>query len=169
MANSTLVGLLFEAWGDLDRVVTDLTSEEALDRVSGGSSYAWTYAHLGNMLDGWINARFQGHPPNELIGDPRFRMGGSGEADDWADIQRAVGEVRAAARGYLVLLADSDLDRTIPYDGSFAELHAVGLQLRYARYRLITHHYFHIGEIASKRDQRGRSVGDYPGLLLDAL
>ena len=34
--------------------------------------------------------------------------------------------------------------------------------------RTISHHYFHIGEIASKRDRLGHQVGDYPGALTES-
>lgn len=62
MANSTLVGLLFEAWNDLDRVTETLEPDEANVRHPGTSSVAWTLAHVGTVLDAWINSRFQGLP-----------------------------------------------------------------------------------------------------------
>ncbi len=34
---------------------------------------------------------------------------------------------------------------------------------------LLTHHYFHIGEIATKRSRLGQQVGDYPGPLEECV
>src|SRR5712692_7661322 len=141
MPPSKLVALLFEAWNDLDRALAGLTTDEAA-RSDGGSSFAWTAAHAANQIDAWLDVRFQNRPPHPLIGQTRFRAGGAGAADDWPAIQTAVSEVRDAARSYLQDMADSDLDLTIPYDGSFVRLRETGLSLRYALFRAITHHYF---------------------------
>jgi hypothetical protein len=35
--------------------------------------------------------------------------------------------------------------------------------------RFIAHAYFHIGEVASKRDMLGHEAGDYPGALRHSL
>ena len=78
-------------------------------------------------------------------------------------------EVRGAARGYLAELADADLDRTVPYEGGLAYLQETGLSLRHALFRLCAHHYFHTGEIASKRSMLGHQVGDFPGALTESL
>ena len=45
----------------------------------------------------------------------------------------------------------------------------MGISPRYALMRISAHHYFHIGEIAWKRDRLGHSVGDYPGRLEASL
>lgn len=169
MPNSKLVGLLFEAWKDMDRVLADLDPDEAVRSLDGGSSIAWTAAHVANQIDAWINVRFQGQDPHELIGQARFRAGGTGAADDWQAIQAAVGEVRDAARRYLEGLNESDLELVIPYDGSLSHLRESGLSLRYALLRICAHHYFHIGEIATKRGALGQAVGEYPGLLEDCI
>ncbi len=169
MARSKLVGLLFEAWRDMDRVLADLDTDHAVQSPDGGSSYAWTVAHVANQIDAWINVRFQRRAPHELIGRERFRVGGSGSADDWDAIQTSAQEVREAAHNYLDGLAESDLDLEIPYDGSFSRLRETGLNLRYALLRTCAHHYFHIGEIATKRSALGQRVGDYPGLLEECL
>jgi hypothetical protein len=165
MATSKLVGLLFEAWKDMDRALAGLDATEAVRSPDGGSSFAWTAGHVANQVDAWINVRFQRREAHELIGRDRFRAGGPGEADDWEAIQAAVREVRDAARDYLVGLTESDLDLVIPYDGSFSRLRETGLSLRHALLRICAHHYFHIGEIATKRSTLGQRVGDYPGLL----
>jgi hypothetical protein len=169
MPKSKLVGLLLEAWKDMDRVLTDLDPDEAVKRLEGGSSFAWTAAHVANQVDAWINVRFQQRPPHELIGQARFRAGGTGAADDWRAIQAGVLEVRSAARRYLEGLNESDLDLVIPYDGSFSRLRETGLSLRHALLRLCAHHYFHIGEIATKRSRLGQRVGEYPGLLEECV
>src|SRR5262249_27755448 len=96
-----LVALLYQSWADLDRAASGLTPELATARHAGGSSIAWTVAHVTNQVDAWLNVRFQGRPPHPLIGDQAFRVGGSGAAEDWPTILTAVAEVQAAARGFL--------------------------------------------------------------------
>ncbi len=61
------------------------------------------------------------------------------------------------------------MDTLIPYSGSLEYLRASGITLRYAILRMSAHHYFHIGEISTKRDRLGHSVGDYPGRLRRCL
>jgi hypothetical protein len=77
--------------------------------------------------------------------------------------------VRATARRYLQSRTEDDLDFVLPYDGSMLVLRDKGLSLQHALLRICAHHYFHIGEIATKRDQLGHQVGDYPGLLTQAI
>jgi hypothetical protein len=149
MSGSKFVGLIFGAWKDMDRALADLYPEEAVRPLDGGSSIAWIAAHVGNQVDAWINVRFQRRAPHELIGQTRFRAGGTGAADDWQAIQAGVQEVRDAARRYLEGLNEGDLELVIPYDGSFSHLRVTGLRLRYALLRTCAHHYLHIGEIAT--------------------
>lgn len=165
---SKLVALLYEAFDELDRSLSGLTAAEA---VAGGegSSFAWTLAHTTNQVDTWINARFQKLDPHPLIGQREFRVGGSGQTTEWAAIQTAVKEARETARSFLVALTDEELEPNIPYDGSFGRLRATGINLRYALMRAIAHHYFHIGEISTKRRALGHEPGDYPGLLQACL
>ena len=169
MPQSKLVGLLFESWNDLDRVVEGLSRDDAVQNFGGGSSFAWTLAHSTNQVDAWINVRFQNTEPHRLIGLRRFRFGGTGEAEEWDAILEAVEEVRGTARGFLEGMTDADLERTIPYTGSIQNLRERGLNLRYALMRAVTHHYFHIGEISTKRDRLGHKVGDYPGTLEQSI
>jgi hypothetical protein len=168
MTESNLPNLLLDAFDDLDRVLHNLSSEDAVRHVDG-SSFAWTVAHLANQVDAWTNVRIQGLDPHPLISQQRFRFGGPGEAEDWDAIQTGVVEVRAAATAYLDRVTDADLNRVHPYEGSVESLKDTGITLRYALSRTIAHHYFHIGEIASKRDRLGHSVGDYPGLLSHSI
>ena len=169
MAQSKLVGLVFEAWKDMDDVLAGVTAAEAAARAGGGSSFAWTLAHVSHQLDAWVNVRFQGRAAHPLIGADRFRMGGSGAAEDWAAVRAGVAAVRAAARGYLAGLTEADLERVVPYDGSFAALRERGLSLRHALLRIAAHHYVHVGEIAAERARRGQRVGDYPGPLSECV
>ena len=170
MPQSKLVALLYEGFDELDRVTSGLSPEQAADASDGGSSFAWTYAHTTNQVDAWVNVRFAGQQPHALIGQTRFRVGGVGAApEDWVTIQAAVKEVRESARRLLDSKSDEELEQKIPYDGSFEPLRATGINLRYAIMRAIAHHYFHIGEIATKRTLMGHEVGDYPGLLEPAL
>ncbi len=163
-----IVAVLLDAWTDLDRVIDRLT-DEAAESDAQGSAHAWTVGHLANQVDGWINVRFAGGHPHRLVGDDRFRFGADGRATDWLAIRSASVEVRAQATSFLERLAADDLERTIPYPGSLPELIGRTVSLRYTLLRVLAHHYFHIGEIASKRSGRGESVGDYPGPLLATL
>lgn len=162
-----LAALLFDAWHDFDRVYEDLTPGDAVSRADG-SSFAWTLAHTTNTLD-WISVRVRGLEPHPLLGQDRFRFGGAGEAADWDEIRAAVSEVRAALRPYLESVTTADLDRIHAYEGSIAPLRETGLTLRYAISRVIAHHFFHLGEVATKRGRLGHSVGDYPGPLEHSL
>ncbi len=165
MADSKLVELLYAAWKDTDRVICELTPEDAGEKHHGGSSFAWTHAHMANQVDAWVNVRLAGMEAHPLIGEERFRFGGSGEAHEWEAIKVAVEEVRQTARDQLDTLSDDDLDVNVPYSGSFTKYGIDQINLRYAIYRAVAHHYFHMGEIASKRDMLGHSVGDYSGIL----
>lgn len=164
-ACSMLVGALFDAWDDLDQTLLGVTPEDMLVRWDGGSAFAWTYGHVTNMVEAWLNVRFQGLAPHPVIADPNLRIGGSGAVDNWSAIQRGVREVRETARRYLEGLDELSLDVVIPYDGSVVALRERGLSLRYALIRNITHHYYHIGEIATKRERLGHATGDLPNHL----
>ena len=162
---SKLVALLFDAWTDMDRVVDGLTSEIAIGTLAGGSSFAWTVAHVANVLDATTNVRFRKVVPHPYIGKAEFRFDGTGTADDWDAVLKGAGEVQESARIYLSDLFDEDLDQTVPYDGSLSHLLGKDISLQYSIFRSIAHHYFHIGEIAAKRDCLGHLLGDYPGRL----
>jgi hypothetical protein len=166
---SKLVALLFDAWVDLDRVVDGLAPAMAIEALDGGSSFAWTVAHVANVLDATTNVRFRRVVPHPYIGRDEFRFGGTGAADDWDAIRQGMREVHESTRDYLSGLEDGDLDRVVPYDGSLSHLIGKNISLQYSIFRSIAHHYFHIGEIASKRDRLGHSVGDYPGKLETSL
>lgn len=153
---------LFAAWEDTDRVLAGLSEAEAATPVVEGSSFAWTLGHLSNSFDSWINVRFQGLAPHPLIGQSNFRIGGSGSTNDWPAIQSGTRDVRDAARDYLQSLEEEDLELVIPYDGSIVALRSTGLCLRDALDVIIAHHYFHVGEIATKRGLLGHQVGDFP-------
>ena len=165
MPQSKLVALVFDTWEDADRVMEGLTPEHAAENFQDGSSFAWTAGHIANTLDFWVNVRFAGHKPHPLISQSRFRFGGDGEADDWEVIRCGAAEVRSVTRAFIQGMSDVDLELSKPYQGSFKELEGRDISLRYYLSRVITHHYFHIGEIASKRTMLGHNVGDYPGRL----
>ncbi len=169
MARSRTVGLVFEAWRDLDRCYDGITPEFATQRVDGGSSPAWTLAHVTNSVDAWINVRFQQLAPHPLLGETRWRFGGTGDAEDWPAIVTAVQEVRTAAQRYLSNLSEEDLSLVIPYDGSVVGLRATGLRLQTALLRIAAHSYFHLGEVAALRVRMGHAVGDFPGPLIETV
>ena len=74
---SMLVGVVCDAWADLDRAVVGIAPEVALRRWDEDweSSIAWTLAHVTELVDSWIIVRFQGLPANPLVGQGRFRGG----------------------------------------------------------------------------------------------
>ncbi len=161
--------MLFSAWADYDRALADVSREDAVRQIGGGSSFAWTLAHVTHGIDSWINVRFQEMEPHPLISEPRFRMGGDGSANDWEAIQAAVLDVRERARVYLVSGAGSDLDLVVPYDGTFLPFREHGIQLRPAILQNATHHFFHLGEIVTKREWMGYDTHSFPGALVEAL
>src|SRR5687768_4098565 len=110
MARSKLVGFVFEAWADIDRVTAGLINTQAVVSLDGGSTFAWTYGHVANQLDAWINVRFTYRTSHPVIGRPHFRMGADGVVNDWSTVHGAVGEVRECARGYLEGLTEDALD-----------------------------------------------------------
>lgn len=162
-----LVGALIDAWSDLDRVTAGMAEADAVD-AGAGSSYAWTVAHLANQVDGWVNRRYAGYEPDPVVADDRYRFGGDGRAERWAELRDAAHGVRRRARAFLDGLVEADLDRPIVYPGSLPELAGREVTLRYTLLRVLAHHYFHIGELATKRSAAGTAVGDYPGPMLQA-
>ena len=163
IVRSTLVGALFDAWGAFDLVLEGVTPADMVAPWGGGSAFAWTHGHVANSIDAWLNVRFQGLAPHPVIGDHNLRFGGSGRAEDWPAIARGVAEVRAATRRHLEEVAEADLDRVIPYDGSLVALRSTGLALRHAITINLVHHHYHIGEIATKRAQLGHAVPHLAG------
>ena len=161
-AASPRVGLLFAAWADIDRVFSGLSDSDAVRQVLGSSSFAWTYAHMAQPIDSWINARFVGTERQPLIAEQRFSIGASGEAEDWEAIQTGVAEIRQTATDYLTGKSTAEIDSlTSVYDGSLEWLRGKSVPLRYFIDRAVVHIYFHIGEVAVKRESLGHSVGDY--------
>jgi hypothetical protein len=170
MPKSPVVGLVFDAWDDLNRVLDDLSADDACRQVDGGSSFAWTLGHIANQVDSYINVRVQQHSPHPLFASERWRMGGSGAADNWDEVRRAFADVKEAARAFLNGLDDAALAIESPYPGALPALQGRNISLRYSLQRIAAHTYFHIGEIAAVRSRRlNQQVGDYPGALLACL
>ena len=61
------------------------------------------------------------------------------------------------------------MDNLIPYTGSLNYLRDSDITLRYAVLGSAIHHYFHIGEISTKRNRLWHSVRDYAGRLSECL
>jgi hypothetical protein len=163
------VGLLLRAWDDLDRAVEDVSDEDMLRQIDGGSAFAWTMAHVSNGIDSWLNRRFMGLERHPLIANSRFQLGGDGAADNWPEIRAAVAAVRIPAREFLLGCSAEDLERTVAYDGAYAQFREHGLNLRIAILQNAIHHTFHLGEIVAKRELLGYEPGIFPGSVLDAL
>ena len=51
MSAASPAGVLYASWEDLDRALAGLLDEEAVTRSLGGSSFAWTLAHMASTLD----------------------------------------------------------------------------------------------------------------------
>jgi uncharacterized damage-inducible protein DinB len=161
------VQLLFAAWKDLDTALRPITTEQAVAQLAGGSSFAWTLGHVTYEVDAWINVRFQGLPPHPIGSDHRFRVGGTGAANNWSEIQQATHEVRSTARNFLSECSDVDLQRVIPYDGSYGPFRANGMQLRAAVLQIARHHTYHLGEIVTKLDLIGVAHAEFPLPVID--
>jgi hypothetical protein len=161
--------LLLIAMDDVDRAVADVSNADMLRQIEGGSSFAWTLAHVTNGIDSWINHRFLGLDRDPLIASPRWAKGGDGSANDWPAIRAAVDAVRAPAREFLLRCTAADVDRTVSYDGAYLPFRDHGLNLRAAILQNATHHTFHLGEIVAKRQLMGYDVGNYPGGVLNIL
>jgi hypothetical protein len=155
-----LVLLLYESWATLDRNTEGMTEEHLTTRKHGGSSIAWTLGHVTNMLDSWINVRFQGLSPDPVVAVPNFRAGGNGDAVDWTTIHTSVGAVRSRARQYLDSDPPPDLEAVVPYDGSIRFLRPSGLRLSYALMRIAAHHLMHAGEVESIRVRLGHPAAE---------
>ena len=160
---SALVGALFDARDEIDLVLDGVTADEMLEPWGGGSAFTWTYGHVANSIDAWLNVRFQGLAPHPVIGDLDLRFGGSGRAKDWQAILQGAAEVREAARSLLIDKTEADLSLVIPYDGSIVALRSHGLSLHHAVVVNLIHHHYHIGEIATKRAQLGHTVPHLTG------
>ena len=151
---------MYQSWTDLDHAVEGLTKEDATARAADNSSIAWTVGHVTQMLDSWLNVRFQSLPPNAVVGQRMFSTGASGDAQDWPSVLAAVGQVRLVARRFLDSDRGRDLDLLVPYEGSIKWLRPLGLELRYAVLRIAAHHFVHVGEILAMRSQLGHPVVD---------
>jgi uncharacterized damage-inducible protein DinB len=156
------VQLLFAAWNDLDEALRDVSYEQAVAQIGGGSSFAWTLGHVTYEVDAWLNVRIQGLAPHPIGSEARFRVGGTGAASDWDEIQRATREVQSAARSFLMGLTDVDLERIYPYDGSYAPFRTHGMQVRAVVLQIARHHTYHLGEIVTKLDLMGVAHGEFP-------
>ena len=156
-----LVLFLYESWKYLGESVEGLTREEATTRHDGGSSIAWTIGHVTTMVDSWINTNFQGLPPHPFISGHRFRIGGTGECDDWEEVLSATDEVRRRARAYLD--SGPPIDNIIPYGGSIEFLQETGLRLSYALLRTAAHHFIHGSGIVTVRSRLGHDTDRLSG------
>src|SRR5688572_22904380 len=157
---------LFDMWKDVDRAFADLSEADALERHGGGSAFAWTLVHIAGFEDGQINVRTRGRDRHPVLLDQfeRFRET-PGTADEWAKIQDAVREMRTELRTYLEGLSEDDIAAMMaPATARTGEQ-----PLIYLLWRDIAHTYYHLGEVAAKRDQLGQRTGDYPSTWEGAL
>ena len=157
---SILVGAIFDMWLDVDRAFADLSEADALARHGGGSAFAWTLAHIAGFEDGNINVRMRKRDRHPVLSDQYERIAreSPGSADAWNDIQRALQEVRSEVRGYLEPFSEEELNAVMaPPTRNGPEQ-----PLRLLLMRDIAHTYYHVGEVAAKRDQLGQRTGDYP-------
>ncbi len=161
------VNVLLLAWSDIDRVLEGVSAPQAVHQMDGGSSFAWTLAHVTNGIDSWINVRFLGRSPHPLFSRSEFAFGSDGSADNWQEIRDAVDGVRVPAYEFLTNCTAEDLARTVPYDGAHPPFRKHGLNLRMAILQNAIHHMFHVGEIATKRGLLDQEIGIFPGSLIE--
>ena len=159
-ADQQVIQVTYQSWADLDRAIAGLDEAQATAREGGLSSIAWTVGHLTQMVDSWLNVRFQGLPPQPLLTGPAFAMGSSGEVEGWPAIIEALASVQGSARHFLDSPPDIGLDLTVPYTGSIEWLRPHGLQLRYALLRIAAHHFGHVAEILTTRTRLGVGLAD---------
>src|SRR5262249_19998452 len=99
---SALVGAIFDMWLDVDRAFVDLSEGHSRPRHGGGSAFAWTLAHIAGFEDGQINVRTRQRERHPVLSDQYERIAreSPGSADHWAEIQRALQEVRSEVRAF---------------------------------------------------------------------
>ena len=163
---SRLAGAIFDMWKDVDRAFAGLSEGDALERHGGGSAFAWTLVHIANFEDGQINFRTRGRERNAMISDQFERFRDSpGSADSWEQIKAGVEALRVELRTYLEGLSEEELAATMAPATARTGEQPLTLLL----WRDIAHSYYHIGEVAAKRDQLGQPTGDYPSAWESAL
>jgi hypothetical protein len=154
-AKRRAAGLLLESLNDLQLALDGLPDELATVRPDGGSSIAWTAAHVTQGLDSLVLYRFAGRGRDPVLSDAALGAGGTGTVADWPALRAKIAEIQAVAQDYLASLTDADLSRTVEYDGSIASLRPTGINLEYALLRVAAHHFTHVGEIAAIRTAMG--------------
>jgi hypothetical protein len=159
-ADQQVIQVTYQSWADLDRAIAGLNEAQATAREPAFSSIAWTVGHLSQMVDSWLNVRFQSLPPQPLLSSPAFAMGSSGEVENWSAIVEALTGVQDSARRFLDSPSEQGLDVTVPYTGSIQWLRPHGLQLRHALLRIAAHHFGHIAEILTIRTRLGVGLTD---------
>lgn len=156
---SLIVAAVTDMWADVDRAFADLSEADALTRHEGGSAFAWTLQHIAGFEDGQFNVRLRGQPRNPVLLDQfeRFRET-PGTADEWSKIQQAVRDLREEFRAYFEPLSEEEIAALM----APATARTAAQPVRLLLMRDIAHTYYHIGEVAAKRDQLGQRTGDYP-------
>ncbi len=151
---SKLAGAIADMWRDVDRCFADLSEADATTQHGGGSSFAWTLLHIVGFED-----RTRGKERHPVLLDQfeRFRDTG-GKSDNWPQIQSAVAEIRADVQAWLDGFSEDELASMMaPATRTQPET-----PLATILWRDIAHAYYHVGEVAAKRDQMGQRTGDYP-------
>ncbi len=154
-----LAGAIADMWRDVDSCFADLSDADATTQHNGGSSFAWTLLHIIGWADGNYNVRTRGKERHPFLLDQfnRFRET-PGVADDWPGIQRAVAELRADVQGWLEGMSEDELAAAIaPATRTQPET-----PLTTILWRDLAHTHYHLGEVATKRDQMGQRRNDYP-------
>lgn len=163
---SMLVAAVMDMWADVDRAFADLSEADALERHTGGSAFGWTLQHIAGFEDGQFNVRLRGQPRNSVLLDQFERHREQpGTADQWAAIQQAVRELREEFRAYFEPLTEDEVSALI----APATARTGAQPVRMLLMRDIAHTYYHVGEVAAKRDQLGQRTGDYPSVWEHAV
>lgn len=160
-----LAALLIDTLDDFDRSIENLTSLAAEKRLPGFSSIGWIVAHMAQHLDSWVVVSLAGNSRNEFIANLEFNFGGSGPSLEWAAIKQEYAVTLTKSRHYLEAVNEAPLSKESLYEGSLKAVRGKTITGNYRLAKLITHLYYHIGEITTIRSAMGHEISVFPGPL----
>ena len=160
-----IAALVFDTLDDFERSIEGIKAAEAEKRLPGFSSISWTVAHVGQTIDIWLVERLANKTRNEYLSRSEFSRGGSGECGDWDSVHVALLSVLDKARAFLRKVTMSELEKETLYQGSLEYLKGKPVAKYYWLARIVSHTYYHIGEITTIRSAASHKVVDFPGNL----
>jgi len=160
-----LAALALDTIDDLERSIEGLDSTSAEARLPGFSSISWVVAHVGQTIDAWLVNRLANQPRDTYLARDEFSRGGSGEGGGWDEVREALLRVLLRARTFLRTVNQDNLKGQVLYEGSLGHLKGKPVPRFYWLARVVSHTYYHIGEITTIRSTAGHKVVDFPGTL----